>query len=183
MGCNSLHRAMRHRQLMHTSVSMLQLSCHECKFPPSFSLLSCLQTPAPTLFCSESKTCCRFVVQVCNIIASILPWKKVAAVLPQDPVALCSSCACAWLPLPSHPSTVFPTRIPVTAEMVTLGHRDKCGPGAMPRWQQGASQVHNIHLRMFSKHKSLPLVVSFHCAVNVASDEVSVIHSPSHWSH
>lgn len=132
---------MRHRQVMHTSVSMLQLSCHKCKFPPSFPCLSCLQTPAPTLFCSESKTCCKFVVQVCNTIPSPLPWRQVVAVLPADPAALCSSCACAGLPLPSHPSAVFPTLIPVTAGMLAREHHDKRGSGAMPRWQQGLSQV------------------------------------------
>lgn len=140
MDCNSLKGNEAQAGDAHLSLPA-QLSCCECKFPPSFSSFSCLQTAAPTVFCSESKTCCKFVVQVCDIIPPILPWRKVAALLPQAHIALCSCCACAGLPLPSQPSPGLPTRIPVTAGMVAPGHGDKCGSGAMPRWQQGPSRV------------------------------------------
>lgn len=106
MDFNSPQRAMRYRQVMHTPVSMLQLSCHKCKVPPSFSFLSCLQTPAATLFCSGSKTCSKSVVQVCDIIPSILPWRRVAAVSPQEPAGPCSSCVCATRASPGCPTGV-----------------------------------------------------------------------------
>lgn len=61
----------------------------------SFPWLSWLQTPAPTLFRW------RFVVQIHNIISSILPFMRAVAGLLQDPVPLCSSCACDGLPLPA----------------------------------------------------------------------------------
>lgn len=172
MDLNLPQRAMRHRQVMHTSVSLLQLSCHGCKVPLSFSFLSCLQTPAPTLFCSESKACSEFVVQGCDFIPSCPggEWQQFY------PRTLLLSAAAVPVLGSLCPSPSVSTGVLSQQERC---HHHPCGSAVMPRWQQGptrCSQVHK-HFRVFNRHGSLPLVVSFHSAVSLASGEVSVIHS------
>lgn len=161
---------MRHRQVMHTPVSTVQLSCHECKVPPSFSLLSCLQTPLPP--CSALKAKPALSLWFNSVIPSLPSCPgTVAAVLPQlNPAGPCSSCHHTHVPKDSCHSTSGDSP----------GHQHKCGSAVVPWWQQGparCSQVHSKHCRMFNQHKSLPLVVSAHSAVNVASAQVCVIHS------
>lgn len=138
----------------------------------SSSLILIPLLPAPTLFCSESKTCSEFVVQGCDFIPSCPggEWQQFY------PRSLLLSAAAVPVLGSLCPSPSVSTGVLSQQERC---HHHPCGSAVMPRWQQGptrCSQVHK-HFRVFNRHGSLPLVVSFHSAVSLASGEVSVIHS------
>lgn len=167
---------MNHRQVMHTSVSLLSSAAVSANFLPH-------SHPSPA---------CRQLLPSCSALkakpAVSLWFKCVISSLP-------SYSGGKWQQFYPKPILLSADAVPVLGCLChpsppPASHKDSCHSrdGDSGAWWQTCpggsrdparcSQVHNTPLRVFNKHQTLPLAASFHSA---GSDEVSVIHALSYF--